>query len=301
MRGEDPLRGRRRGRGRGRERAGRRGGVARDRGHVRAAACGARSRRRDRASGVEGQREGQGGQRLEARAPRVRRRRGDARCERRGGGGRILVRGLDPHADRAALRDRPLRPDRIPHGLVQHPGGPLPAPRSGTRARPADAAHPRDPAGGGRRIRREERAVLARVLRRQAVDDHRAPDQDPLHPRGGVLRAPRAPPHAARLPLRGPARRHADRGRREDRDRRRRVLVVRPGHHVLLGAAPHRALPHAGLPVRLHALLHQQALLRPQARARLGAAALRLRMPARQARGGDRDGSDRATPQEPHR
>ncbi len=53
------------------------------------------------------------------------------------------------------------------------------------------------------------------------------------------------------------------------------------------GRAPDRHLRDAGLPLRRRARLHQQAAVRPQARPRHAAAALRLRDPPRQDRGED--------------
>jgi hypothetical protein len=124
------------------------------------------------------------------------------------------------------------------------PGRALPAPRPREGARPADPADPRDPAGRGGRVRRQERAVLARVLRGQAQHDHGSAGEDPLHARRGVLRAPRASSDALRYRT-GATRWQADGGRRDDRDRRRRVLVVRARDHLLLGPAAHGAVRDA--------------------------------------------------------
>ncbi len=90
-----------------------------------------------------------------------------------------------------------------------------------------------------------------------------------------------------------------DGGRRAHPHRRRRLQLVRPRDHLLLGSAPDRPLRLPGLPLRLHARLHQQAALRPQARARLGAAALRLRGAARPAGREAAARSDRAAAAQP--
>ena len=91
----------------------------------------------------------------------------------------------------------------------------------------------------GRRVRRQERAVRPRVLRRQARDDHRPAGEDPLHARGGVLRAPRPPPDAHALP------RRRRRGTASSPRSTRKILIdggayssLRPGHHLLLRPAP---------------------------------------------------------------
>ena len=96
-------------------------------------------------------------------------------------------------------------------------------------------------------------------------------------------------------------RREADLGRCEDPARRRGVRFVRPRHHVLLGAAPLRAVRHAGVPLRLDPGVHEQACLWPEARPRLGPAPLRLRGPDRQARRAGRARSDRVPSPELHR
>ena len=108
-----------------------------------------------------------------------------------GGGGRVLLRGHHPHPHRAALRDRPLRRERTPDGLVGHPGAALPAPRAGlgSGARPGD--HTRHPAARGWGVRRQVRALRPGVLRRPPVHGDGPAGQDPLHPRRGVLRPPR--------------------------------------------------------------------------------------------------------------
>ena len=68
------------------------------------------------------------------------------------------------------------------------------------------------------------------------------------------------------------------------RPRRRRLRQLRRGLHLLHRRAADGDLQAAGLRVPGGALLHQQAPLRPQARPRHAAAALRLRGPSRQDR-----------------
>ena len=104
-------------------------------------------------------------------------------------------------------------------------------------------AHPRDPAAGRRRVRRQERALRPRVLRREARDEHGPAGEDPLHPRGGVLRAPRPPPDEdARTGRRRRRTASITGGRREHRSSTAAPTLVRPGHGLLLGPAPDRAV-----------------------------------------------------------
>ena len=78
--------------------------------------------------------------------------------------------------------------------------------------------------------------------------------------------------------------------------------LVRPGHRRTTRASSSPARTASpSLPLRLDALLHQQAPLRPQARPRQRAAALRLRGLARQDRRAARHRPDRAAPEEPRR
>ena len=105
----------------------------------------------------------------------VRRRRRRAARARSTVDERVLLRGLDARADRAALRGRRLRratatspsgrSTQIPHYVHREL-----AQGAGSSPEP----HPRDPAVPRRRVRRQERAVRARVLRREAVDEDRA-------------------------------------------------------------------------------------------------------------------------------
>jgi hypothetical protein len=188
-----------------------------------------------------------------------------------------------------------------------HPGAALPAPGAGAGAGARPGQGTGDPAAGGRRVRWQERAVRPGVLRRPPRHEDGAPGEDPLHARGGVLRAPRAAPVPHALPGgRDRAGRDPRRGRAHPAGRRS-VLLLRPGHHLLLGAAPHGTVPDPRVPFRFHSRLHQQAGVWTQARARQRAAALRLRGNAGQARRAARDRPDRAaTPQlhgrdDPHR
>jgi hypothetical protein len=161
---------------------------------------------------------------------------------------------------------------------------------------------PRDPAAARRGLRRQERALRPRVLRGQAGDEDGAAGQAAVHPRGGVLRPPRSPPDEDEVPHGLHAGRQDQGGRREDDPRRRGLLELRPGDDVLLGAAFVRAVCVRDLSLRQHARVHQQAGVRAQARARLGAAALRDGDPARQGGGGAGHRSDRAAPaQRPRR
>ena len=106
--------------------------------------------------------------------------------------------------------------------------------------------------------------------------------EDHSQPRRSLLLPPRPPPgedvgedrpqegrldHRDALPLRA---------------RRRRVRQLRRGQPLLHGRAADRDLQGPALPLRRRARLHQQAALRPQARARHAAAAVRPRGAHRQ-------------------
>ncbi len=244
-RGQGALR-RRRGRGGRRRstrtrRARRCGCIAR---RVRAAARGTSIRGRARAPRVavhEHASEDNVSKHVRARVRRRRRRRSPAR---RRGRGRLLLRGHDPRADRAALRARATstptacsrcgRATQVPHYLHRELARVLGLPTQ---------RDPRDPAGRRRRVRRQERAVRARVLRREARAWSPGRPVKILYTREEVFYA-----HRGRHPMQMhyrtgvTPRRQAHRRRRAHPHRRRRVLVLRPGHDVLLGPAAHRAL-----------------------------------------------------------
>ncbi len=238
------LRRRRRGRGGGDRRGHGDRGV---RGHRRRLRAAARDLRPGGVAGRQGRRGDQpvleARQPVQARAPRLRRRRGRAGRGGRGGRGRVLLRGDHAHGDRAALRAGPRRAGRRADRVVGDAGVALPAPRAGQGARGAGQPHPRDPAAHRRRVRRQERAVRPRVLRGQAGHDDRAAGEDPLHARGGVLQPPRPPPDEDALQDRLRRRRAHHRGGRAHPHRRRRVLQLRAGHHLLFRTAAVRAVP----------------------------------------------------------
>ena len=184
-----------------------------------------------------------------------------------------------------ALRDRPARHERPAHRVVGDAGPALPAPRALARAAPLARAHPRHPAARRRRLRRQERAVLARVLRGQARDDHRAARSS------SSTRARRSStPTAAATrcactmkvgatrdgKLTGGRRAHATSTAARTRRSASSPRTTR--------ASSSRCPRSPRLPLPVDALLHQQAALRAQARPRQRAAALRLRGLARQDR-----------------
>ena len=116
------------------------------------------------------------------------------------------------------------------------------------------------------------------------------------HPGGGLLLPPRPPsrPHAGENRDQARRRPGADhRPELEDGARRRRLRELRGGLDLLHRGAPDGDLQAPGLPLRRGPRLHQQAPLRPQARPRHAAAALRLRGPSRQDRREARDESGR--------
>ncbi len=101
------------------------------------------------------------------------------------------------------------------------------------------------------------------------------PGQDLPDARGGLLLPPRPAPDAhAREDRRHEGRR--DHGAAlPDRPRRRRLRLLRRRLDLLHGRAADRDVRGAGLPLRRRARLHEQAAVRPQARPRHAAAALR--------------------------
>ena len=216
-------------RGRGHRRGHRHRGARADRGRVRARCRRSSIRtRRWRAPTTADPRRTQEGQRLQARRARVRRRR-----RRAGRSADVVIEDeyyfegtthapIEPHCARRAGR-RPTgvltvwSATQIPHYLHRELARVLELPPQ---------PHPRDPAAARRRLRRQERAVRPRVLRRQAGDDHRAAGEVPLHARGGLLRAPRPPPHDDALPDRRDEGRPHHRGRRQHPHRRRRLLAA---------------------------------------------------------------------------
>ena len=138
-----------------------------------------------------------------------------------------------------------------------------------------------------RRVRRQERPVQPRDGRRKAFDENAAAGESYADARGGLL-----------LPSRPASREDVGEDRYQERrldhrhalpfvSRRRRLWQLRCGESLLHGCASDRYLQNSTLQVRRLACVHQQAALRPQARPRYGAAALRDRVPSRQARGGD--------------
>ncbi len=135
-----------------------------------------------------------------------------------------------------------------------------------------------------RRLRRQERHLQPRGRRAEGGARPRPPGEDLPQPRGSVLPAPRPAPGADEVPHR------RDQGRQDHRDapadaaRRRRLRLVRRGEHVLHGRADAGHLRAAALQVRGLPDVHQQAALRPQARPRHAAAALRAGSAARQDR-----------------
>ena len=228
--------------------------------------------------------------------PRVRRRAeraqgGVAAVRRRGGGlrrgrprarGRLLLRGQHAPAHGAARRGGPVGRRRQAHALVLDPDAPLRAPAARQDPRRAAGAHPRGRGAGRRRLRRQARPVRPRDRGVQALPAHRPAGEVHADARGGLLRPPR-PASGADVDQ---DRLHE--GRRDHRHalpllaRRRRLRLLRRGLHLLYRRAPDRHLQDPGLQVRGRARVHQQAALRPQARARHAAAALRDGVPDRQ-------------------
>jgi 4-hydroxybenzoyl-CoA reductase subunit alpha len=74
---------------------------------------------------------------------------------------------IEPHCA-IGLWEEGGAPAGTAHRLVVDPGAALPAPRARPRARAGPRQGAGHPAAGGRRVRREERAVRPRVLRREA-------------------------------------------------------------------------------------------------------------------------------------
>ena len=191
--------------------------------------------------------------------------------------GPLLLRGQHAPAARAARRGRGLRPRRQADALVLDADAALRPPRAREGARHAAREDPRHRDPQRRRLRRQVRSLQPRDRRRAPVARHRPAREDLPDPRGGLLLPPRPPPDA-----------HAGEDRREEgrRDhgdalpdgaRRRRLRLLRRRVDVLHGRAADRDLPGAGVPLRRRARLHQQAAVRPQARPRHAAAALRAR------------------------
>ncbi len=94
-----------------------------------------------------------------------------------------------------------------------------------------------------RRLRRQERPLLARDRRGQAGHRHRPPGEDHAHARGGVLRAPRPPPGADGGQVRLHGGRPDHRALLPQHPRRRRLRELRRGDHLLHGRAPDDDLP----------------------------------------------------------
>ncbi len=195
--------------------------------------------------------------------------------------GHVLLRGEHPPADGAARQRGLLRPRRQAHAVVLHPDAALRAPRAGRGARDGARAHPRHRLPERRRLRREERPLRPRDRGGEALDEDGPAGEDHPHARGGLLLPPRPPPRE------DVGEDRAEEGRRHHghalphRPRRRRLRELRGGQPLLHGRPADRHLPHRALQVRGRARLHQQAALRPQARARHAPAALRPRVPHR--------------------
>ena len=118
----------------------------------------------------------------------------------------------------------------------------------------------------------------------QGGDAARPAGEDLPQPRGSVLHAPWPAPGADADAHRRDEGRQAHRHARADAGRRRRLRLLRRGEHLLHRRAADGDLRAAALQVRRGARLHQQAALRPQARPRHAAAALRPGSAARQDR-----------------
>ena len=221
-------------------------------------------------------------ERPQERGAPVRRRGGRVRRRRPRPRGRLLLRGQHAPADGAARRGGPVRARRQAHAVVVDPDPALRAPAARQDPRHAGRAHPRDRGAGRRWLRRQARSVRPRDRGLQAVPAHRPAGEDRAHPRGSLLRPPRPASGADVAQDRlHPRRRHHGLPH-QDLARRRRLRLLRGGLDVLHGRDQSRHLQDAGLQVRGRARLHQQAALRPQARPRHAAAALRARVPARQ-------------------
>ncbi len=149
-----------------------------------------------------------------------------------------------------------------------------------------------------RRLRREVGPVQSRDRRGAPLARDGPARQDLPDARGGLLLSPRPASDAHAREDRG------EEGRRDhgaplpDDPRRRRLRLVRRRFDVLHGRAADGDVPGADVPLRRRARLHEQAPVRPQARPRHAAAALRARGRARpdRVRPRHRPGRDPARP-----
>ena len=223
-------------------------------------------------------------QRPQGRRAAVRRRRRGDRRRRSRLRRRVLLRGQHAPADRAA-RDRGAEGSgRQARRLLEHADAALPAPRARQGAGDAGGAHPRHRHAQRRRLRRQERSVQPRDRRRQGGAAARSAGEDLPQPRRGVLLPSRPPSGADALPHRRDQRRQDHRAGSADAARRRRLRIVRRREHVLHRRAADGDLRHPALSLPRLPRVHQQAAVRPEARPRHAAVALRPGSAARQDR-----------------
>ncbi|CAA9228238.1 MAG: Xanthine dehydrogenase, molybdenum binding subunit, partial [uncultured Blastococcus sp.] len=196
---------------------------------------------------------------------------------RRRGGRRVRGRHAGPGLPRPGVRPRrPLR-GRRRGALRGHPVAARGPAADLLRPRPAAGARAADAGRRGRRLRRARGPLHARA-RLPAGVAHGPPGEDVLQPRGVLLRS-RAPASGDdALRARGHPRRHARLRQGLDLPGRRRLRVQHAGRRRQRRHDGPRPLRGAERARRLLRRVHEQPAVRRDARLRLGADRLRLRV-----------------------